>query len=312
MDDGYYRRLVEAAPLAIVVVDAGHGVASERGCTPTPWPPGHPRHERCGRLAGHESAGMLGHLAHLVTAEPTATMFRQVTLATAAATSETRHLELRGVNRLADSELAGVVITAVDVTEQQQRADRLAEGAFTDELTGLLNRRALDERMRNLSRSPGPPAAMLFLDLDQFKMINDRHGHHAGDQILIVVSQRLRSVVQQRDDVLLARLGGDEFGIALTGTLEEAAQVGLQLLAAVRQPIERPMGIRCMSRVRLAWQPSATACPPSKSLETPTSPCTPRRRAEARASRWPMRGCCPGRSGDETPQGPWSRCGRRS
>jgi diguanylate cyclase (GGDEF)-like protein len=91
----------------------------------------------------------------------------------------------------------------------------LAHAARYDELTGLPNRRLFQDRMRlALARSRrGHGGAVMFIDLDDFKCVNDRYGHAAGDQLLQAVAQRIKSCVREADTV--ARLGGDEFVVLL-------------------------------------------------------------------------------------------------
>ncbi|WP_222196145.1 diguanylate cyclase domain-containing protein [Modestobacter italicus] len=120
---------------------------------------------------------------------------------------------------------------------------QIEELAYTDPLTGLPNRRRFEERMEAAlwqARLGGDAVALLFLDLDGFKAVNDARGHAAGDELLQVVADRLRARLRRGD--LLARLGGDEFLVGLPGldpaTAEaEARQVAGQLCAAVREPV---------------------------------------------------------------------------
>ena len=92
--------------------------------------------------------------------------------------------------------------------------------AATDDLTGLPNRRALMLRLGRQLRT-GRPAALLLLDLDGFKAVNDGLGHHAGDQLLQELGERIRPALRPTD--VLARLGGDEFAALLPGvTLDDA------------------------------------------------------------------------------------------
>lgn len=116
--------------------------------------------------------------------------------------------------------LVGVTI---DLTEEHERRIRAELEATTDPLTGLLNRRGLDQRLGALP--PDLPCGVMLVDLDGFKQINDTLGHDAGDAILVEVGARLRQSV--RHDDLIARLGGDEFAIVLVG----ADVTKLQLLA---------------------------------------------------------------------------------
>jgi diguanylate cyclase (GGDEF)-like protein/PAS domain S-box-containing protein len=107
--------------------------------------------------------------------------------------------------------------TIRDVTEQKRTQDELVRSAFQDPLTGLPNRIVfmdrLDRLLRHSKRRAGDRFAVLFLDLDNFKQVNDRHGHIVGDQLLVAVARRLEACVREEDTV--ARIGGDEFGILL-------------------------------------------------------------------------------------------------
>jgi len=110
----------------------------------------------------------------------------------------------------------------------------LATTADTDQLTGLANRRSLERRARELA---GQPISVLVFDLDDFKPVNDRHGHVAGDAVLRAVGQRLRA--QCRDGDVAARVGGDEFVLLLAGAPDEfrLAQIRQRLLQALIEPI---------------------------------------------------------------------------
>ncbi len=116
-----------------------------------------------------------------------------------------------------------------------RKAERSEAKANTDHLTGLANRRsflALLERVRNRSQSQGSVDALMFLDLDRFKAVNDIGGHEAGDLMLRSVAQALRDGVRSRDTV--ARIGGDEFAIVLNDCeAERAVQIGASLVSAV-------------------------------------------------------------------------------
>ncbi|WP_201520636.1 GGDEF domain-containing protein, partial [Klebsiella oxytoca] len=98
-------------------------------------------------------------------------------------------------------------------TERHRREERMAQIAARDPLTALDNRRALYLRAPALLRqaSPASPCALLLMDIDNFKQVNDLHGHDAGDRLLITLSDLIRSTLP--GDALAARLGGDEFVI---------------------------------------------------------------------------------------------------
>jgi len=115
----------------------------------------------------------------------------------------------------------GIGLLATRLREAQALADRLFR---TDPLTGLLNRRSLDEALLiELSRAKREerPAALVLLDLDRFKEINDRYGHRAGDEVLVEVALRLSSTVRASD--VLSRWGGDEFCLLLPSVADEDA-----------------------------------------------------------------------------------------
>ncbi len=138
----------------------------------------------------------------------------------------------------------GMVITYHDVTDMRRASAEIETLAFYDPLTGLPNRRLLLDRLTQAttrSQRSGQLGALLFLDLDQFKTLNDTMGHEMGDALLLQVAQRLRAGVRNVDTV--ARLGGDEFVIMLndlSGERIEAAKqtqrVSEKLLASLEQP----------------------------------------------------------------------------
>jgi len=127
-----------------------------------------------------------------------------------------------------------------DVAKRRALEAQLSFQAFHDPLTGLTNRRRFMEATATAmaERSKPGTVAALFLDLDDFKTINDTLGHGAGDEALIAVSDRLRSVLRGSD--LAARLGGDEFGVLLRDLPDEgrAIEVAERLLSALNEPLQ--------------------------------------------------------------------------
>src|SRR5439155_17417479 len=125
-----------------------------------------------------------------------------------------RWLEYSVSDLRADPSVDGYVVVARDVTERKQAEEQLVHQALHDALTGLPNRALFLDRLglalSRLERRPGL-AAVFFLDLDHFKVVNDSLGHSAGDQVLIAVAARLQRSL--RDGDTAARLGGDEFAI---------------------------------------------------------------------------------------------------
>lgn len=135
----------------------------------------------------------------------------------------------------------GHVIVFRDVTARLEREEAMRRLAYRDELTGLPNRTSLLDRISlelAHARRNQESLALLYLDLDGFKAVNDELGHHAGDAYLRAVATRLRAVLRAGDTV--ARLGGDEFTVILTGIAgaAEALAVAQKVLAALVEPLE--------------------------------------------------------------------------
>lgn len=132
-----------------------------------------------------------------------------------------------------------------DVTLERQLEDKVRYMALHDALTGLPNRILLADRMEQAitqARRYNNNLAVLFLDLDGFKIINDRHGHHIGDEVLRQVSQRLQACVREVDTV--ARVGGDEFVVVLADNVTNAGTIRIAqaILASIREPINTEAG----------------------------------------------------------------------
>lgn len=157
---------------------------------------------------------------------------------------ERRWYEWTFHNLLADSLVEGMVVQQRDVSERLNAQRALAHAASHDELTGLPNRGELFRRMlASLPQAgPGAAVAVLFVDLDLFKDVNDRLGHQAGDDVLVVVARRLAASLRAHDH--LGRLGGDEFGVLLTEVRDEPEVTAVveRLVTAIEQPITLPGG----------------------------------------------------------------------
>lgn len=141
-------------------------------------------------------------------------------------------------------EVDGFVVITQDVTQRKREELRLQMLSQTDALTGLLNRAGFKQRLENLlGEQVDESLAILYVDLDRFKPVNDTHGHAAGDELLKQVARRLTRLVRPSDAV--ARLGGDEFAILLRGMseLHQAERVGGQIVEAAREPFALSSGV---------------------------------------------------------------------
>jgi diguanylate cyclase (GGDEF)-like protein/PAS domain S-box-containing protein len=140
-----------------------------------------------------------------------------------------------------DDSLHGYVMLFSDITEKKQSEDLIWKHANFDMLTGLPNRRMFRDRLAQeikKERRAGLSLALLFIDLDRFKEVNDTHGHLIGDDLLIEVARRIRSCTRDSDTV--ARLGGDEFTVILT-QLEDskfAEGVARKIIKSMEEPFE--------------------------------------------------------------------------
>jgi diguanylate cyclase (GGDEF)-like protein/PAS domain S-box-containing protein len=217
------------------IVDFAYVDANEAACRAN----GLPRDELLGRtlismLPEHATTGLLALYARVVeTGEP-------LVLDDEPFTSP-----IDGVVRRFDNRAVpvgdGISFTWRDVTDRYALRQQLRDQADHDLLTGAANRRQLSRRMTELlGHAPrtGARLAVLYLDLDHFKDINDAHGHAAGDDVLTAVAAAIRGAVREQD--LVARLGGDEFVVLLDGVrgLDDASSVAEKVLGAVRRPVE--------------------------------------------------------------------------
>jgi diguanylate cyclase (GGDEF)-like protein/PAS domain S-box-containing protein len=144
-------------------------------------------------------------------------------------------------NLFDEPDIAAIVLNCRDVTERHALEEELNHQAFHDTLTGLANRSLFLDRLTHaMDRGDrgANPVAVLFLDLDDFKAVNDGFGHQAGDQLLVAVGERIRSATRPSDTV--ARFGGDEFAVLVeTGTMPEAAQVVARRITEALTPTFR-------------------------------------------------------------------------
>ncbi|WP_239118409.1 putative bifunctional diguanylate cyclase/phosphodiesterase [Paractinoplanes ferrugineus] len=132
-----------------------------------------------------------------------------------------------------DGRLKLVFVHAIDVTESRRQQEELRHRVRHDSLTGLLSRSAFESDLPLLLA--GDTAAVLYIDVDRFKSINDGSGHAAGDDVLKAIAARLSALVPAGS--LITRVGGDEFIVAVPGGAEAGAQVGEAALAAFAEPL---------------------------------------------------------------------------
>jgi diguanylate cyclase (GGDEF)-like protein/PAS domain S-box-containing protein len=188
-----------------------------------------------------------GHFAKVLKGHPV-TYQRKLTLQN----GQLCYLEVRLVPRLAaDFQASGCFVVTTDITEHKLVAQRIQSVAHHDGLTGLPNRLLFNDRLAqaiSVAKRDSSRFALLFLDLDKFKPVNDCFGHAVGDQLLQHVAGRIRSQVRESDTV--ARVGGDEFLVILPDIArrEEAETVARKIVAAISMPYqldgqERPVDV---------------------------------------------------------------------
>ncbi len=166
---------------------------------------------------------------------------------------------------MSDGAASGAIIAFRDITERKAFEDELHQHAFYDSLTGLANRRLLVERLDQALRRSSldrKTHALIFIDVDRFKSINDSLGHVTGDEFLVAIGIRMKEVVRSHD--LLARFGGDEFVVLLedVAAVDVAVAAARRICAAVEQPMVLPNGYELVASVSVGialTEPGKTA-----------------------------------------------------
>lgn len=206
----------------------------------------------CTELIGYSAEKLLEmSFAPLIVSEDLLTAFNNFQLAAEGTPSryelsvmradgQRRNLEVTAFPMKQRGEITGVYGIAKDITEKIEHQKLMEEMVYFDSLTKLPNRKLFEDRLNqvlNLSKMDDNPVAVLFIDLDRFKFINDSLGHHTGDQFLKIVAQRLQEGIGNTDTV--GRFAGDEFAILLPDAKEEeAVLLAKRLNAALAEPFE--------------------------------------------------------------------------
>jgi diguanylate cyclase (GGDEF)-like protein/PAS domain S-box-containing protein len=236
--DERFRRLVQNSSDLITVMEADWTIRYQ---TPS-----------VERVLGYQPDELVGtNLAELVHVQDTERMAALLTRASSHDGSnepiecQMRHQDGRWLTvetistYVDDDELRGYVLTSRDVTERKGLEDQLKHQAFHDSLTGLANRALFTNRVQHLLERRhwnGVGCAVFFLDLDDFKTVNDSLGHAAGDELLRAVAERLRNHLRAGDTA--ARLGGDEFALLLEDLADEREVLAAadRIISALQAP----------------------------------------------------------------------------
>lgn len=167
-----------------------------------------------------------------------------------------------------DGEVSHYVALISDITSQKESEQRLRRLAHFDALTGLPNRTLLADRLEQAlgrARRTGKPVAVALIDLDGFKEVNDRHGHEAGDALLVTIARRMKACMRTHDTI--ARMGGDEF-IAVIGELDDHDEIRrpmARLLAALSEPVELESGtVQVAGSIGVSFYPQAGPIEPEQ------------------------------------------------
>lgn len=193
-----------------------------------------------------EDVSLAAELFALTCEQPARTFVRELRLRHDA--EGWRDFEVILRNLVGDPAVGGIVATCRDITQRKTFERKLAQLAFSDPLTGLANRALFLERLQEAvqaSSQHGRLFAVFFIDLDNFKIVNDSLGHAAGDKVLVAVAERLRGCL--RSECTIARLGGDEFTVIAEDLSDGAA--ALAIAERVSNVLQAPLQIENQSLV---------------------------------------------------------------
>ncbi len=199
-----------------------------------------------------------------------------------------RILEASGWNLVDDPVVGGIVVNYRDITERKALERQLVHDAFHDPLTGLANRALFVDRAQHAlaRRAREGDLAVLIMDVDDFKTVNDSLGHGAGDQAMVAVAERLRSCLRPEDTV--SRIGGDEFAILLEDIGEElVATVSRRILETLRSPFELGgMQVHLSASIGVAFSSVETHTADELMRNADVAMYTAKNRGKARAERF--------------------------
>jgi diguanylate cyclase (GGDEF)-like protein/PAS domain S-box-containing protein len=238
-----FRALVQQSSDSVAVIDADSTIRyqSESVERIFGWPAAVLLGHRLTAVAGRRAGPRIAAAIESVLGEPYATTVVELQLRHR--DGRLRQAEMTITNLLDDPSVAGLVLNTRDIQDAKELQDQLVHEAYHDGLTGLASRTLFRERLQAaLEVSERDDVAVLFLDLDGFKEVNDSLGHAAGDQLLVQVADRLRESVRDGDTV--ARFGGDEFAVLVESVtaLADAETVARRIIDAVGRPF--PIGRR--------------------------------------------------------------------
>ncbi len=232
--DARFQALVQHSSDAILVVDANGRIEYASPST--------------SRVLGKRGSLLHAVFADLISANDRARIAQVLLGGSSAASTQTleftlasafRDLEVEAActNLLANEDISGIVFNIRDISERKQFERELAHQAFHDELTGLANRVLFHDRVAHaLERvRRGSSIAVLFLDVDDFKTVNDTLGHQAGDELIQAVAERIVDGARSVDTA--ARLGGDEFAVLIDDCEIDPVEFGERLLESIGAPI---------------------------------------------------------------------------
>ncbi len=244
----HYQALVETASNPIIVIDEHNRVRQWNGAAESLF--GYSRDEAIDKdlLEAYIPEGRRDEMAWKITKVRSSGLLNESIEAEARSYDGSPHIMLWNINRLqeADEDVRSqVILIGQDITEIRETQNRLHFLAHYDALTGTANRRLFEDRCRQVLETSyryGHQSALITLDVDHFKRINDTFGHDAGDELLCELARRLRDSVRGEDTI--SRMGGDEFAILLNRVngLEGCEKVARAILDNITQPIKLPSG----------------------------------------------------------------------